>query len=100
MTSAELREKLTSLTPAEFEAFRRDIGGEGTTIDWFLDRFIRSTEVYERVFCEYFKMPTEQEKVTKANVDAAEAARVSAEASVNSARYAEEANRIAKEANE
>jgi len=106
MTKKEFRQKLDSLSETEFEKMRHDIGGGGITRDWYVDDFVRKTEVRERIYAHYFDIPTEQDRQNQATISAAESAKVSAEAAVASARHAGEAvqhanesNRIAEESN-
>src|SRR6266478_9022083 len=99
MTKEEFRQKLDSLTESEFQKFRSALGGDGSTRFWYVDGFVRKPEVHERLYADYFNIPTEQDRVNQATIGSADAAKVSSEASVASARHAREANEIAQGAN-
>jgi hypothetical protein len=93
MTRQELDEKLSD--PATFEQFKNAVGGpgQGQRKEWYLDELTRNPQNVEAKWAAFFKIQTEEQRKTQANLDIAAAAK-------DSTRHAEEANRIAREANE
>src|SRR5262249_28318148 len=86
MTPEEFEAKLKSLSPEEFKRFQSDIGGgEGRTVGQYVDDFVRRPGALESLYCHYFKMQTEQDKVNAATISGAGSAKVSADAAVDSA---------------
>ncbi len=88
-TAQDIRSKLESLTTEEFDAFDNQFPFDGQ---------LRSPAGYERLFydqpqlepafCRMLGLPSESEKVTQATIDSAAAAKLSARASIDSARWA------------
>ena len=88
MTRQEFEKKLNELSDQDFDKFKTAVGAQGRERQWYIDHFANNPQLVEAKYCQYFGVPTEQEKVTQATVSAAQAATVSANAAVESATYA------------
>lgn len=97
-TPKEIRERLESLTPDAFTAFKKAYGGEGFTPERYAREAATRPELEYRI-CSLLGLPTEQERSNQAQGEAAGAARRSADAAETAAREAAESNRLASEAN-
>lgn len=98
MTTAEFRDILHKMTDAEFDAFRKQFGGEGER-ESYVDQFVRNADKFEPIICRLLNVPTEKERLTKATLLATDAAILSEQHARTANDHANDANRIAIAAN-
>ena len=84
MTIEELRQKLDELNDNQFHELISKVGGTFQNRAEFVDHFVHRPND-ERLICHHLKLPTEEEKITQAAIDASKSAKRSAIAAVISA---------------
>ena len=82
-TPEEVREKLEAMSPEEFARFNKSFGSDTMTPEDWAQAMLTNPPIENRI-CYFLAIPTEEEKVAKATVDAAESSRISATAARHS----------------
>jgi len=99
MRADEFESAINAMTDAEFAAFVEEFGG-GQTREHYIRTFPVVASEWEARICSILKKPTEQERLNKAQLSAADAAIESANHAREANAHSIESNRIAVEANQ